>query len=286
MPRIAGRQITGQGRDGGRSRGAGFARSGLRSGTGGLGRASGSTGATLTRSRISGHRRRLGPAPEVHRVDLTVAPAAGARADAAVLELAAFGDSAMAGVGVDRLSDVLSVQVAQRLADATGAPVHVVGYARSGARTLDVLTRQMPAVRRRPDVAVLVVGTNDVIHATPPLTLVRTWEALLDALESLGAPVVMSNLPEFRAMRMLPRPLMVAARGYGGVVGALQSRAAVGRPRVRLVDVAGAVGQEFVDDPATMSADFFHPSGAGYARIADVLTPDLLSFLPRQRSGS
>ena len=96
------------------------------------------------------------------------------------------------------------VQLARRVADATGRPVHVVGYARSGARTIDVLTRQVPLVRRVPDVSVVVVGTNDVTGITPPSTLVRLSGALLDALESLGAPVVMSSLPEFRAMRLMP----------------------------------------------------------------------------------
>lgn len=256
-----------------------FARSVLRTGGRTMRLASENDGTTLAVGHVFGRRPESGPAAELHPVDVTVTPSAGARAGAALVELAAFGDSAMAGIGVDQLTDVLAVQVAQRVADATGAPVHVVGYARSGARTLDVLTAQVRAVRRAPDVAVLVVGTNDVIHATPPLALAHTWEVLLDAFEAMDTPVVMSNLPEFRAMRMLPRPLMAAARGYGSVVGAVQSHAVAQRPHVSLVDVSGAVGQEFVDDPAKMSADFFHPSAAGYARIADALTPALLACL-------
>jgi lysophospholipase L1-like esterase len=217
--------------------------------------------------------RRYGTAQAPGPIDVTVAPAGVALPAAAPLELATFGDSAVAGVGVDRSCDALPVQLAQRVADRTGRPVHVTGYARSGARTVDVLTGQVPQVRRAPDVSVLVVGTNDVTRITPPGTLARVSGELLDALEALGAPVVMSSLPEFRAMRLLPRTLMVAALGYGGVIGAAQRRTVMTRPRVRFVDVRGAVGWEFVADRRTMSVDSFHPSAAGYGRIADALVP-------------
>jgi len=212
-------------------------------------------GQTVLRSRRFGGSSALAP------VDVTVAPSGGALISETAVEMAAFGDSAMAGVGVHHVEDSLPVQLAQRVADSTGRRVHVVGYARSGARTIDVLTRQVPGVRREPDVSVLLVGTNDVTGVTTPVTLARSSRALLDALESLGAPVVMSSLPEFRAMRLVPHPLMEAVLGYGAVVGAVQRHAAAMRPLVRLVDVVGAVGSEFVNDEAMMSADSFHPSG-------------------------
>ncbi|HEY3408088.1 MAG TPA: SGNH/GDSL hydrolase family protein [Propionicimonas sp.] len=222
--------------------------------------------------------RRYGASPAVDPVDVTVLPRGGAPSSATPVEMAAFGDSAMAGVGVQKLDDALPVQLAQRVADSTGRPVRVVGYARSGARTIDVLTRQVPLVRRVPDVSVLVIGTNDVTGLTPPATLARLSGALMDALESLGAPVVMSSLPEFRAMSLMPHPLMEAVLGYGAVVGAVQRRAVADRPQVHLVDVRAAVGSEFFNK-GTMSADAFHPSAVGYGRVADALLPAVLSAL-------
>jgi lysophospholipase L1-like esterase len=212
-------------------------------------------------------------------VDVMVAPSGGVLNTPAVVEMAAFGDSAMAGVGVHHVEECLPVQLAHRVADSMGRAVHVVGYARSGARTLDVLTRQIPRVWQAPDVSVLVVGTNDVTGVTTPAKLAGSLSALLDALVSLGAPVVMSSLPEFRAMRLLPHPLMEAVLGYGAVIGAVQRHAVADRPRVLLVDVARGVGSEFVNDEANMSADSFHPSAAGYGRIADALAPAVLSVL-------
>lgn len=224
--------------------------------------------------------RRFGAPPTPAAVDVTVMPSTKALTSTApVVEMAAFGDSAMAGVGVHALEEALPVQLAQRVAESLGRPVHVVGYARSGARTIDVLTEQVPLVRHPPDVSVLVVGMNDVMGVTRPARLAHASRALLDALESLGASVVMSGLPRFSAMSRLPHPLMEVVIGYGAVVGAVQRRAAAVRPRVRLVDVRGAVGPEYFADVTTLSADAFHPSATGYGRIADALAPAVLAAL-------
>jgi lysophospholipase L1-like esterase len=235
-------------------------------------------GVVVGQALVFGRRFVVPPTPAL--VDVTVVPSTEAvRSAAPVVEIAAFGDSAMAGVGVHHLEEVLPVQLACRVAESLGRPVHVVGYARSGARTIDVLTEQVPLVRHVPDVSVLVVGTNDVTGVTMPARLARASRALLDALESLGSSVVMSTLPRFRSMRRLPHPLMEVVSGYGAVVGAVQRRAAAMRPRVRLVDVGGAVGPEYFADVSTLSADAFHPSAAGYGRIADALVPAVLAFL-------
>jgi lysophospholipase L1-like esterase len=230
--------------------------------------------------------RRFTNPPALTSVDVTVVPTTPLVEDAPTIEMAAFGDSAMAGVGVHRLEDVLPVQLAQRVADATGRPVHVVGYARSGARTVDVLTQQLPLARHDHDVSVLVVGTNDVTGVTAPTRLAQSTKALLDALESVGAAVVMSSLPRFRAMRLLPHPLMEVAIGYGALVSAVQRRAVAKRSRVRLVDVGLAVGPEYFNDKGTLSADAFHPSANGYARIADALVPAVLAALSTGAEGT
>jgi len=138
--------------------------------------------------------------PGCQRVDVTVEPTGRCSGGLPPVELAAFGDSAVAGVGVEQAKDSLLVQLAQRVADGLARRVHVVGYRRSGARTADVLAAQIPLARGGPDVSVLLVGTNDVTHVTPLRRLARGSDALLDALLNLGGPVVMSGLPEFRAL--------------------------------------------------------------------------------------
>lgn len=206
-------------------------------------------------------------------IDTTVAPPDRVLADGRPIEMIALGDSGMAGVGVDRLVDTLPVLIASRVAARTGRPVHVVSYGRSGARTRDVLLKQLTLVRRKPDVVVLLVGTNDVTHLTPSSAPAKDTACLLAELGDLEPPVVMSSLPEFRAMRAVPLVVRAILDLKAASVRRVQWRAVRDVANVHLVDVRAMVGDEFVTDVSTMSADQFHPSSRGYARIADVLSP-------------
>ena len=105
------------------------------------------TGRQATRAR----RRDIDVSPVVSAVDVTVNPA-GRHPDAVQrdagppVRMVTFGDSGMAGVGVEREADALPVQLAQRVANRIHRDIHVASYARSGARTADVLTEQVPLV--------------------------------------------------------------------------------------------------------------------------------------------
>lgn len=75
--------------------------------------------------------------------------------------------------------------------------VHVIGYARFGARTGDVLTEQLYRTGTRHDVAVVLLGTSDVTRVTPPAVLAHRSVKLFGALLALGRPVVLCSLPTF-----------------------------------------------------------------------------------------
>lgn len=232
-----------------------------------------SAGDRLARLAVSTH---ATTSPHPHHVDVVVQPA-GALAGGPTLRLAALGDSGMAGVGVGSVQQTLPVLLASRLADALGRPVHVRGYARSGARTADVLAEQLPELRGPVDAVVLMVGTNDVTHLTPLRRLAADTARLLDELACRGAPVLVSSLPEFRAMAAVPAPLRSAVRLRARAVEQVQRGAAAVRPQVHLVDVRNAVGARFRADPSTVSGDRFHPSARGYVLIADALGPSLVA---------
>ena len=213
-------------------------------------------------------------------IDLTVAPPDPTLADGKPVELLALGDSGMAGVGVTQPAAALPAQIAQRLAAATGRPVHVVSHARPGARTHDVLVGQLGFDAGQPDVVVLLVGTNDVTHLSQTHQLAEDTAYLLARLHRRGAPVVMSSLPEFGAMRSVPGVMRTALRLRAILVRRIHQRAVLdARSGVDLVDVRGLVGHEFRTNSDLMSPDRFHPSEAGYSRIADVLAPAVLAAI-------
>lgn len=211
-------------------------------------------------------------------IDLTVTPPDPSLADGKPIELLALGDSGMAGVGVAQPTAALPALIAQRVAASTGRPVHVVSHAQPGARTRDVLSTQLALDLGKPDVVVLLVGTNDVTHLSRSRQLAEDTAYLLARLHRLGAPVVMSSLPEFGAMRAVPAALRAALRLRAVPVRKTQSRAALeAGGGVDLVDVRGLVGREFLTNSDLMSPDRFHPSEAGYSRIADALAPAVIA---------
>jgi lysophospholipase L1-like esterase len=53
----------------------------------------------------------------------------------------------------------------------------------------------------------------------------------------------------------------------------------------RVADIGGIVGQAFAADPAMFSGDRFHPSTAGYARIAAALIPHVVEAAVARRDG-
>src|SRR5688500_17088340 len=100
-------------------------------------------------------------------IEGTLQPAQGA-GDSPPLRMAMFGDSTVAGLGSATVEESLVLQTGQRVADLTGRPVEARGYGVSGAVTADVEDEQIPTLDGEVDVVVVVIGSNDVTHFTPP----------------------------------------------------------------------------------------------------------------------
>lgn len=224
--------------------------------------------------------------PPTAAIDVEVRPQDVA-ASARPLQLLALGDSSVAGIGADRLEGCLAVQVAQRVADTTGQPVRVRGYGMSGARTADVAASQVTALDTRDgaDAVVVVVGMNDIVHATPP------WayrSAVLDLYEQLrerldDVPVVACSLPEVRSITIVGHPLRDIAATYGRLLSRIQRQAVRRVPNVAFVDARRSVGPAFLRRPEAMSVDGFHPSTLGYGLLADALAPTISTALGSER---
>lgn len=223
------------------------------------------------------------PAPGIADIDVLVGPADLSAVNRPTIEIAVFGDSSVAGVGVRHKAEALPVQLAQQLADLSGRQVHVLCYGVSGATTRDVLEQQVARAEAGADVSVLIVGTNDVLRLTPPADLARSTTALFAVLSNKSTPVIFSSLPEFRAMRVLPHPLLAGAITYARVVSAIQRTSAAGNNLVHFVDVRRALGREFLAQGRYMSPDQFHPSAEGYGRIAETLAPAVFAAAVPER---
>lgn len=190
------------------------------------------------------------------------------------VELLLLGDSLAAGLGAQRRKETLGGRLAKGLARSLHRPVRLRTAAVVGSESPD-LAGQLAALPPdyRPEVAVIVVGGNDVTHRIPVEVSVLHLDDALNRLRERGAEVVVGTCPDLGALRPVPQPLRsIIARMSRRLADAQAdtARAAGAAP----VDLRRSVGPMFFDEPEEMfSLDRFHPSALGYRRTADALLP-------------
>ena len=190
------------------------------------------------------------------------------------LRMVMVGDSTVAGLGSPTAAESLALLTAQRVADATGREVDVRGVGVSGARTVDVRNEQLASVEPvAVDVLVVVVGSNDVTHLTPPWQFGRLTRSMLDAARAKRVPVVLGGIPLFGGATALAQPLRWVVDRNASLMREVQRRAAARTPGVAFVDIATLASPRFVGVPGAMSDDGFHPGPPGYGFWADALAP-------------
>ncbi len=204
------------------------------------------------------------------------------------IRIAMLGDSTAAGYGVYRDRDTAGAQLAIAISEAARRPVHLTNVAVVGAESAD-LGVQLDALQRvRPELAIIMIGANDVTERTKPSDAVPYLERAVLRLREMGAEVVVGSCPDLSTVRPLAQPL----RSYAGRASRRMARAqieAVVRAGGRTVSLGDLLGPLFMTNLHYFSEDRFHPSAAGYAEAARAVVPsclDALGLRTRTRSAS
>lgn len=198
----------------------------------------------------------------------------------ATVELLVLGDSIAAGLGADKPKHTLGAQLARRTARATHRSVRLHTAAQVGAETSMLRTQlaTLPAGYRA-DVAVIVVGGNDVTHRVRTADSIDHLRDAVTSLQAAGTHVVVGTCPDLSALGALPQPLRTLAAVASRQLASAQRELVLGLGG-RVVSLAHVVGPFFVTQPDTMFAvDRFHPSSAGYKRTAKAMLPSVLAAL-------
>jgi lysophospholipase L1-like esterase len=193
------------------------------------------------------------------------------------LRLAVLGDSLAAGLGATYAFQTPGVMLAEVLAARAGRPVVLSTIAEVGARSDHLAAQVQRALVIRPHVVVMVIGANDVTHLLPMRRQVALQRrAILDLREG-GSQVVLATCPNLGTVRVVGPPARQFARHQSRKMAARQMAAAL-QVGAHTVSLGDTLGPEFEARPADLfGADRFHPSPEGYAALAEVLTPAVLS---------
>lgn len=223
-----------------------------------------------------------GPRDVPPRADGRYGSAFAHRTDEEALRLGFLGDSTAAGQGVRRARETPGALLASGLAAVAERPVRLVNVAQSGARS-DDLDRQVSLLLDSslppPDVAVVMIGANDVTHRMPLATSVRLLADAVRRLRAAGTEVVVGTCPDLGSIEPVYPPLRWLARRASRQLAAAQTIAAV-ELGARTVSLGDLLGPEFAARPRELfGPDNYHPSAEGYATAAMALLPTLCAAL-------
>lgn len=183
------------------------------------------------------------------------------------LQLLIVGDSSAAGVGVAHQQDALAGHLSRAVASQCHACVQWQLLARSGVTSAQCLQLLEADAAIRADIAVVVLGVNDVVAQIPSARAVAARTAIANRLRNGHgvAHVVFAPLPPVHRFPLLPQPLR-------GIMGSdarrhddAMARWAATRSDVSHVPIAFELG------PQHMAEDGFHPGEPVYRNCGEAL---------------
>ena len=169
--------------------------------------------------------------------------------------------------------------VATGLAEVAERPVRLITVAAVGARSEHLASQAEQVRAARPDVAVIMIGANDVTGRVRPSEAVRHLGRAVRRLRASGVEVVVCTCPDLGTVEPIAQPLRFVARVWSRQLAAAQTIAVV-EAGGRTVSLGDVLGPEFAARPKELfSADRFHPSAEGYAAAAAVTLPSVCAAL-------
>jgi lysophospholipase L1-like esterase len=203
----------------------------------------------------------------------------GARRGRQPLRMVMLGDSSAAGFGVRKPRQTPGALLATGISRRLGRPVDLHSLAVAGATSRLLGPQVEAALELDPELAVIVVGGNDVTHRNSQRAAVRHLSDAVETLRAAGARVVVGTCPDLGTVLPIRPPLRWLVRRWSRQLAAAQTVATVeaGGWAVSLGDL---LAPRFHAEPQRMfSTDRFHPSAEGYAAAAAALLPTALAAL-------
>lgn len=184
------------------------------------------------------------------------------------LSILILGDSASAGVGVEKQQDALLGSILNELQ--SHFEINYTLEAKTGDSTLQVLARAQSLEPRKIDVVITSVGVNDVTQLISPEKWIRQQQQFYAEIEQRFTPqlILVTGVPPMHLFPALPNPLSWLFGQYAKQMNQALVKFIEQRQNYQLIQFDLA---RFKTLNLEMAADGFHPSQQIYQLWAQEL---------------
>ena len=197
------------------------------------------------------------------------------------MRIVVVGDSSVTAPGVEPIDSIWVRRVAHHLADRYH--VELISVAVGGAKSRDVINDQLEAaVHHRPDLAMVSVGANDALRATPVGRFEQEMHTIVSTLHEAATAVALGGIGDLGGIPRLPALASVLARQRAKAFDDALTRVGAAYPRVAKTVTWGPMWAPFSrPDLDVYAPDLFHASGKGHGIFADAAIPVIDALLAR-----
>lgn len=186
------------------------------------------------------------------------------------LHFAVLGDSIAYGQGATQTQETVGPRLVADLAT-VGITAELRVFAVPGSRSNALAGQVRQAVAWGSQVALIVIGANDLTHFVPTSLAAGQLGDAVRSLHAAGAQVVVMPAPDLSVVPWVPPQMQAMVKSGSELLRRAQVLVAQAEG-ARVADIAGSAAAAFAADAGMFSADHFHPSSAGYALIAEALS--------------
>lgn len=216
-------------------------------------------------------RRTIGKEPRPKGPTNGVVPGPATEDGSGPLRLLVIGDSSASGRGAPTHDLAFAGSMARAIAERTERAVEWRALGKYGATSEQIRHGVLTKVSGDWDLAVLLVGVNDILARRTVDAWTGDLTAIVENLQDHAAHTVVPGIPEFGAFPSLPRTLRRYLAERGRTLDSAARLVCAGRRSVQWVSSADLGPAE----PSFFAADGFHASPADYARWAQAICDHL-----------
>jgi len=193
--------------------------------------------------------------------------------DRPALRIALLGDSSVTAPGVEPLDAAWPRQLAGYFSDRY--QVDLRSFAVGGSKARDVLAGQVDAaIASAPQIAIVSVGANDALRATPLPKFEAEYDEIVGRLATAVPGVAVSGVGDLGVIPRLPALARSVARIRARSVDRAIARVVARYPKVLKTDTYSKGWDAFYNNPDKVFApDLFHASAYGHRIYAAAMVP-------------